>query len=97
MIRLGVFLVLMALAGCDLPPPSPETAAADCEERARASQAPEVGVTVGANSSSGPFARGSIGVSLDLLRGRDPLEVYENCVMSRTGQPPIRPPRLRDI
>ena len=83
------------LAGCT--PPTPEQAAQRCEERARAAQAPEVGVTIGASSNDGPFASGTISVSSDLLRGRDPLEVYETCVIRLTGQPPVRPPRLRAL
>ena len=96
MIRLGLLLGLAALvAGCTSP--TPEQAAARCEERARAAQAPEVDLTIGASSDSGPFASASIGLSSDLLRGRDPLEVYETCVFELTGEPPIRPARLRAI
>lgn len=54
-------------------------------------------MTIGASSSDGPFASASIGLSADLLRGRDPLEVYESCVIELTGEMPIRPPRLRDL
>ena len=90
-------ILLLALAACNTTPPTPEEAAARCEKRAQAAQAPEVGVTVGASTSDGPFASASIGLSADLLRGRDPLEVYETCVIELTGQLPIRPPRLRAL
>ena len=94
--RLACLLALAGLtAGCA--PPTPEQVAARCEERARAAQAPEVDLRIGANSDSGGFASASIGLSADFLRGRDPLEVYETCVMELTGAPPIRPPRLRAI
>ena len=93
-VALGLVAVTF-LIGCT--PPTPEQAAIRCEERARAAQAPEVGVTVGASSNSGPFASASISISGDLLRGRDPLEVYETCVMDLTGEPPIRPARLRAL
>lgn len=86
---------IAALAACDLPPPSRERAADQCEERARAAQGPTGNVTVGVNSNSGGFFEGSVGVSSDFLRGSDPLAVYESCVMRLTGQPPIRPPALR--
>ena len=76
---------------------SPERAADRCEERARAAQGPEVGLTVGANSESGPFMGGSISISSDAIMGRDPLAVYEECVFDLTGQPPIRAPRLRNL
>ena len=84
---------VLALAACT--PISPERAADRCEERARAAQGPEIALTLGANSNSGPFAEGSIGISSDALRGLDPLAVYESCVMNLTGEPPIRPVRLR--
>ena len=83
----------VSIAACT--PITPERAADRCEERARAAQGPEVGLTVGANSNTGPFASGSISISADAIRGRDPLEVYENCVVSLTGELPIRPVRLR--
>lgn len=76
---------------------SPERAADRCEERARAAQGPEVGLSVGANSDSGTFAKGSISISSDAIRGRDPIEVYESCVFGLTGELPIRPARLRKI
>ncbi|MFQ1699284.1 hypothetical protein ACJ5NV_01680 [Loktanella agnita] len=91
--RTAVVLGLLGLAACG--PVTPERAAERCEERARAAQAPDVGITLGASSNGGPFAGASIGLSADYLRGRDPIEVYETCVINMTGQPPIRPPRLR--
>lgn len=94
---LGLSVLALALAGCSTTPPTAEEAAARCEQRAQAAQAPEVGLTVGASSSEGPFANARIGLSADLLRGRDPLEVYETCVIELTGQLPERPPRLRKL
>ena len=85
--------LMLLVASCG--PPTPEQAAQRCEERAQAAQGPDVGITIGASSDGGPFASASIGVSGDFLRGRDPLEVYESCVFELTGQPPIRPARLR--
>lgn len=85
--------LLFALAACG--PVSPESAADRCEERARAAQGPTVGLTLGANSNSGPFASGSIGITSDAIRGRDPVDVYESCVFGLTGELPIRPVRLR--
>lgn len=92
--RIALTLVAIAtFAACS--PLTPEQAADRCEERARAAQGPEVGLTVGANSNSGGFANGRISISSDALRGRDPLAVYESCVLNLTGEPPIRPVRLR--
>lgn len=90
-IALGIALIVAA--GCS--PITPERAADRCEERARAAQGPQIGLTLGANSESGPFAGGSIGISADAIRGLDPIAVYESCVMNLTGEPPIRPARLR--
>lgn len=87
----------LALAGCDLPPSDPARVADQCEARARAAQAPTSEVTIGVNSSTGGFASGAIGITSDFLRRRDPVEVYESCVFTRTGEPPIRPPVLRAL
>ncbi len=73
----------------------PERAAQLCEERARAAQGPTGSVTIGASSDDGPFAGAEIGITSDYLQGRDPLDVYRDCVVDRTGALPIRPPRLR--
>lgn len=83
------------LAACEPVPMTPERAAALCEERARDAQGPTGAVTIGASSEDGPFAGARVGLSTDFLTGRDPLEVYESCVIARTGAPPVRPPRLR--
>ena len=96
----GKYLTVLGmgvLAACETTPPTPLEAAQRCEERARAAQAPEVGGRVGVNSRTGPSVGLSIGVSADLLRGRDPLEVYEECVFDLTGEPPVRPARLRAL
>ncbi len=93
MMRIVSIIAVSFAAACT--PMTPERAADRCEERARAAQGPEVDVTVGVNSDSGPFASAGIGVSLDALRGTDPIAVYESCVLRLTGEPPIRPVRLR--
>jgi len=93
--RLVAPFLLLSLAACEAPVVSPERAAEICEERARAAQAPTGNVTVGTNSRSGVSAGLEVGISSDLLAGRDPLEVYNECVFDRTGTAPIRPPVLR--
>ena len=87
--------VLSVLAACEQTPPTPEQAAQRCEKRAQAAQAPDVGGRVEVNSQTGTSVGLNIGLSADLLRGRDPLEVYESCVIDLTGEAPIRPARLR--
>lgn len=90
---LGLACAALALIGCGQI--TPQAAADRCEDRARAAQGPEIGLTMGANSNSGPFASGSISITSDAIRGRDPVEVYESCVFGLTGELPIRPVRLR--
>ena len=95
---LRVFLPLaagaMLLAACEPVPVDPEQAALQCEQRARGAQGPTGSVTIGASSEDGPFVGTQIGLSSDYLAGRDPIAVYEDCVIRKTGAPPIRPPRL---
>ncbi|PJI85337.1 hypothetical protein BC777_3338 [Yoonia maricola] len=95
MTRLTVILGALLVSACT--PMTPERAADICEERAQAAQGPDVGVAVGANSNTGPFASAGISISLDALRGRDPVAVYDSCVLDLTGEAPIRPARLRAI
>ena len=97
MIRLAAIVLVTGIAGCAATPPTPEDAAQRCEERAQAAQAPTGGVTIGANSNTGMSAGINIGLSADLLRGRDPQEVYQSCVIDLTGEQPIRPARLRSL
>lgn len=92
---LPLALLPLALAACETPPMDPERAAQLCEERARAAQGPTGSVTLGTSSRSGGFISGEIGVTGDFLAGRDPYDIYEECVRARTGLDPIRPPRLR--
>ncbi|MFT6530781.1 MAG: hypothetical protein ACJASC_000300 [Limimaricola cinnabarinus] len=94
--RAALLLALPLMAGaCTQTPLSPLDAARVCEQRARAAQGPTGNVSIGASSRSGLSSGISIGVTDDYLRGRDPFEVYENCVVARSGQMPVRPPRLR--
>jgi hypothetical protein len=85
----------LVLAACEPVPVDPERAAQLCEERAQAAQGPTGSVTIGASSEDGLFSGAEIGLSGDFLTGRDPQEVYRECVIARTGALPIRPPRLR--
>jgi hypothetical protein len=88
-------LILTTAAACAPQPVDPERVAQQCEERARAAQGPTGSMTIGMNSRSGPSMRAAIGVTDDFLAGRDPMQVYIDCVMQRTGGAPIRPPALR--
>lgn len=95
---LARFLLLMVplgvLSACAPLPVDPEAAAQDCEARARAALGPTGSVTLGVNSQTGGYGGASIALSSDYLAGRDPVEVYNQCVWQKTGAAPIRPPRL---
>ncbi|ARO13497.1 hypothetical protein BVG79_00137 [Ketogulonicigenium robustum] len=89
---------LMALGACASAPRGEVdivAAAEHCEQQARASMGPTGEVTVGFNSRSGPTAELAVGLTSDYLRRRDPLDVYSECVIRRTGAAPYRPPVLR--
>lgn len=93
--RAALLALPLLAAACTQTPLSPLDAAQVCEQRARAAQGPTGSVSVGASSRGGLSSGLSIGVTDDYLRGRDPYVVYEDCVLARSGQPPVRPPRLR--
>ena len=88
-------LLPLVLAACTPPLLSPDQAAQVCERQARAAQGPTGNATIGVNSSGEVSTGIAIGVSSDFLTGRDPQQVYEDCVFARSGQAPIRPPDLR--
>lgn len=85
----AAILALGLLAACG--PMSPEQAARHCEDRARAATGPTGSIGVGISSGGHTRTSIGIGVTSDFLLGRDPQEVYENCVRRKTGQGPIRP------
>lgn len=95
MIRAALLWSVLLAAACT--PMTPERAAERCEERARAAQGPEIDLGIGANSESGLRTSGTLSISVDAMRGLDPIAVYESCVLNLTGEAPIRPPRLRAI
>ena len=90
-----LILGLLAVAACSPVPLSPERAADICEAQARAAQGPTGRIAIGTNSNTGQFTNAEIGISGDYLAGRDPVDVYTQCVIARTGTGPIRPSRLR--
>lgn len=86
--HIAIGAVLAGLAACG--PMSASRAYDICSERARLAAHPRgmVGVGVG---SGGPTATGSITISSDYLRGRDPYLVYDACFRQHTGAGPTRP------
>ena len=94
-----VLASVMSLSACTDPKPvSVEEAMAECTYRARSAIKPDVrvGVGVGTGGYYGNRVHGGIGIELsgDYLKGRSPNEVYETCVVDRSGEKPTQPLKL---
>lgn len=87
-VRLTALMTLLALVACG-PVPLAQ-AEAECLERARLAEAPRGKITFGL-STEGPYAGAEIAISSDTLQGKDPSQVYDQCVWQRAGQLPSRP------
>lgn len=88
---LGLGLPLL-LAGCG--PMSVAEAERSCRRDADLAQGPRTEVSIGVVSDGGrvrPAGALEIEVSGDYLSGRDPAEVFANCVQRRSGQMPTTP------
>lgn len=87
--RMLLVPALLGLAACA--PIPVEQAERACLREARDASAPraEIGLGLG----SGGYRSGYVGfeVSSDYVMGRDPADVFDNCVRRRSGQPPGRP------
>ena len=57
-------------------------------ETARAATTPTGTAAIGVNSHGKVSTSLSIGISTDYIAGRDPDEVYERCVVRRSGSKP---------
>lgn len=87
----------MALSACAKPQPiSVEQAMAQCTQKARAAVKPEVsvGVSIGVGHKVRTGVGIGIGLSSDYLKGTDPYEVYETCVVAKSGVKPTQPLQL---
>ncbi|GLS88127.1 hypothetical protein GCM10010873_31010 [Cypionkella aquatica] len=82
-------LALLPMIACG--PISREEAERACFERARLAQQPrgELGVGIGSDGRRHGF--GEITISSDYIQGKDPDQVYQNCVYHRSGEMPSRP------
>lgn len=85
----GIAVLAFVPAACG--PVSPELAARQCEERARAAAGPTGFVGIGVNDRGETRSKASITITSDFVRGFDPHELYGSCVRQKTGQDPIRP------
>lgn len=94
------YLVLASVTGltacADPQPVSVEQAMAECSYRARSAVKPDVRVGIGVGTGTRTRVHGGIGIGLsaDYLKGRDPAEVYETCVVAKSGEKPTEPLRL---
>jgi hypothetical protein len=80
---------LLFLAACG--PMSLAEAERQCLDRARLAEKPRGQVSIGMSSTGKTAAGLELEVSGDYLAGRDPAQVFDSCVMNRTGQLPSRP------
>lgn len=80
---------LLGLAACA--PIPVEQAERACLADARDATGPrtEMGIGVGSHGYRGGYI--NIGVSSDYIMGRDPSQVFQDCVQRRSGQMPQRP------
>ncbi len=87
----ALILVAGLAAGCDREPVSVEKASALCLERARKAASPSARLGIGADSDGHLSTSIGIGLSFDYLRRRAPDEVYDECVLERSGELPPKP------
>jgi hypothetical protein len=87
--RHALVLALLLLAACG---PIPRAQAEkQCLHEARLAEHPRGSVGLGIGSDGKPHLVGDITITSDYLQGRDPSQVYDNCVFKRSGEMPSRP------
>ena len=85
------WLFLAFFASCQKEPVSVEAAMAVCEDRAlQAAAPPKTSIGIGFNSSGEVRTGIAISASSDYISGRRPAEVFEECVVARSGELPTR-------
>ena len=88
--RIAIYLAaLLPLWACG--PIPVEQAEAICYDDARLAERPRGSVGFGIDFDGNTAAGISLSLSSDYLTGRDPDQVYANCVYQRSGQMPTRP------
>lgn len=84
-------LLLAALSGCG--PVPVQDAERTCLRDAQAARAPQSRVAIGVATDGhrvSPVAGLSLSISSDYIGGRDPSQVFDQCVVRRSGQVPTR-------
>ena len=89
MMRAVLALLLLPLVACG--PVSQSQAEKECLHQARLAQQPRGTIGLGVGSDGRAHVVGDITISSDYLSGRDPSQVYDNCVVRRSGVMPSRP------
>lgn len=93
--RVGLILTLLLPAAVTACGPVPvEQAERTCLRDAELTERPRGSVTMGVGAGSGgfngSFGRVEIDMSSDYIMGRDPSDVFNRCVLNRSGQMPTR-------
>ena len=90
-VRLTTVLAAVALiAGCSSEPVPVKQAMEMCMEPARKAGGPTGSVGLGFDSDGGVSSTLSIELTDDYIFGRDPDDVFEECVVKRSGSLPDR-------
>ena len=87
--RILALAALLPLLSCG--PVSQQQAERECLAQARLAQQPRGSVGVGIGSDGKVTPTFDVTISSDYIQGRDPSQVYDNCVVRRSGQMPSRP------
>jgi len=87
--RALLVLGLLPLIACG--PVSREQAERDCLQRARLAEQPRGTVYAGVASDGSSRVGADISISGDFILGKDPAQVYDQCVVQKSGELPSRP------
>lgn len=84
-----VLIALLPLLACG--PVSLQQAERECFARARLAEQPRGSVGLGIDSTGRVKPTFDVTISSDFIQGRDPSQIYDTCVMQKSGQMPSRP------
>ena len=90
-IRLGLLPLIAVMAACG--PVPVDQAERICLRDAQLAERPRGSVAMGVGSGSGGtrgYGSLELEISSDYIRGRDPSDVFNRCVLRRSGQMPVR-------
>ncbi len=92
-IRACIAMLLLGsmLAACETKPVPVEVAMEQCKKRAASAASPTGTVKVGVDSKGNVSSGLIIELSTDYIAGKEPAEVYERCVVQKSGDKPTQP------